>query len=361
MIEKGTVHEKKKQHQTLFTIIQSCFIFILITLVILMMTQINRLQGTARVINYAGLVRGATQRLVKLELTANPNDELIFYLDEILADLKYGDGDYKLVNLDDEQYHQKLDALILYWDSLKGQITQTRANGYEPSDMTNLLAKSETYFKLADETVSAAEVYSEQIAKRIELAEFISAIIMCLLCVMIIWQTFSAIRMFKRNQMLAQKAYIDMHTGLMNKNKCEELLNDKTIITTPTACLMFDMNNLKQTNDTYGHLVGDKLIADFAQILKSVIRETDFAGRCGGDEFLVILYNIEENTVSNILSRLVAEIECFNSLGKNIPISYAHGWSISTNYPDCTVRKLFQEADRCMYTNKRHMKEHRQA
>lgn len=356
MIEKGTVHKEKKQHRALFTIIQSSFIFILIALVILMMTQINRLQGTARVVNYAGLVRGATQRLVKLELTANPNDELISYLDDILSGLKSGDGDYGLVILDNDNYQQNLDSLISYWGTLKEQIITVRTTNYEATDISNLLEMSETYFKMADETVSSAEVYSEQIARRIEIVEFLSAIDMCILFAMIIQQSVSAINMRKRNIMLAQKAYVDTHTGLQNKNMCEELINNKAVITKPTACLMFDINNLKMTNDTYGHLVGDQLISDFAKILKSVVRETDFAGRYGGDEFMVVLYEVEDNTVSNMLSRLLSEIECFNSFSKNIPISYAHGWAASTDYPDCTLRKLFEEADRSMYENKKRMK-----
>ena len=58
------------------TIAQSSMIFILIVIVVIMMLRINRLQGTARVINYAGLVRGATQRVVKLEMADQPNNDL---------------------------------------------------------------------------------------------------------------------------------------------------------------------------------------------------------------------------------------------------------------------------------------------
>ena len=57
----------------------------------MIMVQITRLQGTARVINYAGLVRGATQRMVKLEITGSQSDELIKYLDDILSGLRYQD------------------------------------------------------------------------------------------------------------------------------------------------------------------------------------------------------------------------------------------------------------------------------
>lgn len=66
------------------TITQSLMIVILIVLVVMMMLRINQLQGTARVINYAGLVRGATQRIVKLEMADQTNNDLIDRLDNIL-------------------------------------------------------------------------------------------------------------------------------------------------------------------------------------------------------------------------------------------------------------------------------------
>lgn len=78
-----------KKSKNIVGIIQSCLILILIVLIIFIMVNISRLQGTARVINYAGLVRGATQREVKLEITGNQNEELVQYLDDILSGLKY--------------------------------------------------------------------------------------------------------------------------------------------------------------------------------------------------------------------------------------------------------------------------------
>ena len=80
--------QTNKKNKHILGIIQSFLILILVVLIIFMMIQISRLQGTARVINYAGLVRGATQREVKLEITGNQNDELIKYLDDILLTLE---------------------------------------------------------------------------------------------------------------------------------------------------------------------------------------------------------------------------------------------------------------------------------
>lgn len=105
---------KNKKSRNIIGIIQSCLIFALVILVIFMMIQINRLQGTARVINYAGLVRGATQREVKLDITGSQNDELIKYLDDILSGLKYQDGNYDLVKLQDKEYQDKLQIQIDY-------------------------------------------------------------------------------------------------------------------------------------------------------------------------------------------------------------------------------------------------------
>jgi hypothetical protein len=65
--------QSDKKSKNIIGIIQSCLILVLVILIIFMMIQISWLQGTARVINYAGLVRGATQREVKLEITRMKN------------------------------------------------------------------------------------------------------------------------------------------------------------------------------------------------------------------------------------------------------------------------------------------------
>ncbi len=342
-----------KRFRAVSRVIQSVLISVLIVLVVMMMVQIDHLQGTARVINYAGLVRGATQRLVKLEVTGNQNDNLIQYLDDILADLKYDDGNYDLVSLNDTNYQKKLDSLISYWTRLKREIQKVRFVDYDKTDIVNM---SETYFELADETVSAAEVYSDKIAKQIKLLEILSAFDMVVLFGLIIEQSISAMRISRKNKVLEQKAYIDVHTGLPNKSKCEELFGNVSFIKEPTACLMFDLNNLKQANDTLGHSAGDQLIASFARVLRNVVPAKDFVGRYGGDEFVAVLYDIKNDTVNDVLTQLHDEVIQFNSYGKNIPISYAQGWAVSTDYKECTLRTLFDKADHFMYMNKQRVK-----
>ena len=201
---------------------------------------------------------------MKLEVTGTADDELIAYLDDILDGLKYGDGVYSLVSLPDTTYQNNLDEQIEYWEKLKTEIISVRENGYEDTDV---IAMSETYFKLADETVSSAEIYSERVADIIRVVEILSVIDIILLVLLIIKQTIADIRIKNKNQVLEKKAYVDLQTGLPNKSKCEETLHNYEYITEHMGFVMFDLNNLKRANDTYGHAVGDQLITNFARCL----------------------------------------------------------------------------------------------
>ncbi|RHV51029.1 GGDEF domain-containing protein [Lachnospiraceae bacterium OM04-12BH] len=347
MINQEVQSDKKSKN--IIGIVQSCLILILVVLIIYMMIQISRLQGTARVINYAGLVRGATQREVKLEITGNQDEELINYLDDILSGLRYQDGHYDLVRLYDKEYQEKLQIQSDYWDKLKIEIEAVRNVGYENTDIVNM---SEIYFKMADETVFAAENYSQRIAERIRTIELLSALDMLCLVILVIIQTMAAMKMAVKNKLLAQEAYTDAHTGLPNKRACKELLINKEIIKEPTACIMFDLNNLKTVNDTMGHSAGDQLIMNFARLLRSVIPEKDFVGRYGGDEFMAVMYHTSRTEVEEILKCLCEEKDRINSNENQMPVDYACGWALSADDRTYTMQMLMDKADFDMYANK---------
>lgn len=121
--------------------------------------SIEDLKGNARVINYTGIVRGATQRLIKKELNHVPDDELIIRLDGILNGLSNGSTELNLVKLKDHKYQTLLSEMEDEWGDLKDEILRFRSGDLEH----DLYGMSETYFELADETVNAAEEYTEQI------------------------------------------------------------------------------------------------------------------------------------------------------------------------------------------------------
>lgn len=105
-------------------VISGILIGILIILTIFMIADVKKLQGNARVVNYAGIIRGATQRMVKLEVVDEGNDELIQYLDDIFSGLMHGGGKYNLTHLEDTDYNAKLNRLYSYWAKLKEEVTK---------------------------------------------------------------------------------------------------------------------------------------------------------------------------------------------------------------------------------------------
>lgn len=119
---------------------------------------IKGLQGNARVINYTGIVRGATQRLIKKELNHVPDDGLIARLDGILEGLAKGSSEFDLICLECPEYQELLTEMQGEWTEIKKEILNFR-NG-RAGDL--LFSLSEDYFELADRTVLAAEVFTEK-------------------------------------------------------------------------------------------------------------------------------------------------------------------------------------------------------
>ena len=330
-------------------------IALLIILTICMISDVKKLQGNARVVNYAGIIRGATQRMVKLEVVEESNDELIQYLDDIFSGLMHGGGKYNLTRLEDTDYNRKLNQLYSYWAKLKEEVEKVREKGYKNTD---IISMSEEYFQLADETVDAAEDCSQHYATRIDQIEKALIVIMILIVAILLKQSAEQIILSKKNKELRKKAYLDLHTGLPNKSRCEELLLANDELTEVTTVAIFDLNGLKEVNDTLGHLAGDTLIMNFANILRTSIPQQHFVGRYGGDEFIAILTGITEEEAKKILLEVRKETGRYNAYSKQLHLEYAYGYAVSDSYREsCSLKILLEQADRNMYKCKAEMKE----
>jgi diguanylate cyclase (GGDEF)-like protein len=119
------------------------------------------------------------------------------------------------------------------------------------------------------------------------------------------------------------------------------------------ALLFIDLDGFKPVNDTYGHSVGDLVLEQVGQRLKSLSRGKDVVARVGGDEFLLLLSNVAaEESVAHVATRLISGLsQAYTVDGREVIISCSVGIAL---YPDgCAHGKLIARADAAMYAAKR--------
>ena len=328
---------------------------VLIILFFGIMSLVSRIQGTARVVNYAGLVRGKTQRIIKLEDAGQPQDGMIADIDAFIEGLRYGSRELDLVRLNDTDFQNKMTDLADQFEELKKEIQKVREQGYEH---TQIIEKSETFFNTCDEATGFAEKYSQKKATDLSHLENIVMADIVGLLMIIGWELVKALRYAAQNAALRKKVYLDEATGLPNKNKCEELLNVPEPVSenAPVAVCVFDLNNLRTINNNLGHDKGDEYIRSFAQQLRLAVPEEHFVGRDGGDEFLALLHGLNHEETNACLSQVRESIAKYSEKHPEMPISYAVGYALSTDFEGTTMRELFRLADKNMYVDKNRAK-----
>src|SRR6056297_236391 len=157
----------------------------------------------------------------------------------------------------------------------------------------------------------------------------------------------------EKKQEQKQIEYLSFHdplTGLYNRRYMEDSIKrldtDRNI---PFSIIAADVDGLKLTNDAYGHEMGDKLLITAAEILKKSCRKEDIVCRVGGDEFLILLPNIDENKVKEIIKRIAEESQ--NTKLDSVIVSLAVGYS-TKNKKEKNIIEVYKEADNNMYKNK---------
>ena len=160
-----------------------------------------------------------------------------------------------------------------------------------------------------------------------------------------------------RNLAVAEiRAATDGLTGLPNKRAVTEALKrtfaQATRTKSPLGLLMLDLDHFKQVNDQYGHAAGDQVLASVGAALRSVLRDRDFAGRNGGEEFAVLLPDTDIAAALEIAERVRATIAEVTLPGTDVPVTVSIGVA---GFPDhaSTLERLERLADAALYVAKR--------
>ena len=162
----------------------------------------------------------------------------------------------------------------------------------------------------------------------------------------------------KHEEKLRKLAVTDRLTDIMNRRmgikylekQIERVKREKVPL---TVCFV-DVNGLKKVNDNYGHLEGDELLKNVAQILQNNIRSADAVARMGGDEFLMIFSNKRIEEVKDVWARIEEKVEKWNKItDKPYNISLSHGFAQKEFEDGLSSDELIEKADSQMYKDKK--------
>ena len=158
---------------------------------------------------------------------------------------------------------------------------------------------------------------------------------------------------------LLHQAHHDPLTGLPNRKALMQISHE-TVVTAsvekPVAVLMIDLDRFKDVNDSLGHAVGDKLLSQVGQRLRSILRPGDTIARLGGDEFAVLLPLANEGDARLVAERLAGQLEePFSIDGMDLHVEASIGIAVSHRAgrdETATTETLFRESDIAMYRAK---------
>lgn len=157
----------------------------------------------------------------------------------------------------------------------------------------------------------------------------------------------------KTNNKLHQLSITDYLTNTYNRKHLDKVLNQEINRSrryqSPLSMIMIDLDDFKQINDTYGHLVGDEVLIKTSQYLAKNIRESDTLGRWGGEEFMIILPNSNQKQAYQIAEKLLTSVKAVN---------YEQGFTQTVSIGTATLEanentfELVKRADNYLYKAK---------
>lgn len=315
---------------------RNTYIFILICIFVMgfLLFSLIQMQGYANIINDAGIVRGGTQRCAKLELSGEPNDELITYLDGLIRKLEASENKHLYTSHDSAAYHDNLEAVKTKWDEIKAEIPALRlSSAIELRE--HFLSLSEEHFELANRMVYAAQYRAEN-----ELRNSIILSVVMILAVSLIMYTLER----RSQQELERVFYTDHLTALPNQAAFEISAAEKLRSAAPGAYLMIylDLNNFKFVNDSYGYNAGDKLLLSFSATLKRFCSSNEICAHLHADHFAILLKK-REHVIEDLQTAVLASIESERELNLSDILTCSYGVYTIPD-PDASIASCISEA-----------------
>lgn len=305
------------------------------------MSMLSKLQNDAKVINSIGYIRGSSQRLVK-NISTEQKQKIVDKVDHKFHEIN------TLYIINNESYLNQVDflkhyqKLTLFWDKLKMHINENNSS----EDV--LVKLSEDTWITANNVANASEhiaqiKYNKSIVVFLTIGSFIFTLL--IVAIILIYT--------KVKNTLEINVIQDPLTKLFNRTQLFKDMDSEIKIyrrsKQPFSLLFIDIDHFKSINDNFGHSVGDKVLTDFAKLLKNILRESDIAFRYGGEEFVVLVRHANASASYKLAERIREKVKAHNFSPKfSITISLG----LSEFKDGDTVDDIINHADTMMYQAK---------
>jgi diguanylate cyclase (GGDEF)-like protein len=160
------------------------------------------------------------------------------------------------------------------------------------------------------------------------------------------------------HRIVERQALVDGLTGVSNRRHCEEALTSEISradrLGTTLTLVLADLDDFKAINDQHGHAAGDDVLREFAEVLRATLRDSDIAGRWGGEEFLLLLPGADAVGGAQLADRVRASLAERSFLGNDgAVVSVTCSFGVAQHQAGGDERELFAAADRALYRAKR--------
>lgn len=164
----------------------------------------------------------------------------------------------------------------------------------------------------------------------------------------------------KRRKVIEHLATIDGLTGLLNRRtlsqRLRQAMHDAQHTARPLSIILLDIDHFKRINDTYGHQCGDQVLRSLSALLRRELKQQGFAGRYGGEEFLLVLPGFQDGYASMLaakwLDTLCAEPLARTDSGTPLHVTASMGVTVLRQEPPDTFDSFLRRADEAMYEAK---------
>jgi diguanylate cyclase (GGDEF)-like protein len=160
------------------------------------------------------------------------------------------------------------------------------------------------------------------------------------------------------HRIVERQALVDDLTGIANRRQCEDALTAEIAraerLGSTLTLVLADLDDFKAVNDVHGHAVGDDVLRKFAAALRSTVRDSDLAGRWGGEEFLLLLPGADATGGALLADRVRATFSERSFAGRDgETVTVTCSFGVAQHRPGDDQRELFASADRALYRAKR--------